>query len=99
MTITGNLEARGEIQVEGEVQGDVHAARVIVGEQGSITGNVVANDIIIRGKVGGSIRGNNVSMQSNSRVEGDIFHKSLAMEQGAFFEGRARHSENPMATQ
>ena len=99
LTITGDLEAKGEIQIEGELQGDIHAARIIVGEQGRIRGNVVANDIIIRGNVRGLIRGNNVTMQSNSRVEGDIFHKVLSMEQGAFFEGRARRSEDPMEVQ
>jgi cytoskeletal protein CcmA (bactofilin family) len=98
LTITGNLESKGEIQIEGEVHGDIHAARVIVGEQGNVTGNVIANDIIVRGTVGGSIKGNNVTVQASSRVEGDIFHKLLAIEQGAYFEGRARRSEDPMAT-
>jgi len=31
LSITGNLESKGEIQIEGEVQGDIHAARIIVG--------------------------------------------------------------------
>jgi cytoskeletal protein CcmA (bactofilin family) len=97
LTITGNLESKGEVQIDGEVHGDIHAARIIVGEQGNITGNVIANDIIVRGTVGGSIKGNTVTVQASSRIEGDIFHKLLAIEQGAYFEGRARRSEDPMA--
>jgi cytoskeletal protein CcmA (bactofilin family) len=95
LSITGNLESKGEIQIEGEIQGDIHAARIIVGERARITGSLLADDIVIRGNVGGSIRGNNVTLQSNSRVEGDVFHKSLAIEQGAFFEGKSRRSEDP----
>src|SRR6186713_324612 len=75
LSITGNLE----------VQGDIHAGRIIVGERARVTGSLLADDIVIRGNVGGSIRGNNVTLQSNSRVEGDLFHKSLSIEQGAFF--------------
>jgi cytoskeletal protein CcmA (bactofilin family) len=95
LSITGNLESKGEIQVEGEVQGDVNAARIVVGERARLTGSLLADDIVVRGNVAGSIRGNNVTLQANSRVEGDIFHRSLAIEQGAFFEGKSRRSDDP----
>jgi cytoskeletal protein CcmA (bactofilin family) len=95
LSITGNLESKGEIQIEGEIQGDINAGRIIVGERARITGSLLADDIVIRGNVAGSIRGNTVTLQSNSRVEGDVFHRSLAIEQGAFFEGKSRRSEDP----
>jgi cytoskeletal protein CcmA (bactofilin family) len=97
LSITGNLESKGEIQIEGEVQGDILAGRIIIGERARITGSLLADDIVIRGNVAGSIRGNTVTLQSNSRVEGDVFHKSLAIEQGAFFEGKSRRSDDPMS--
>jgi cytoskeletal protein CcmA (bactofilin family) len=86
LTITGNLESKGEVQIEGEVQGDVHAQRIVIGEQAHITGALIAEEVVVRGNVQGSIRGNSVTFQSSSRIEGDVFHKSLAIEQGAFFE-------------
>lgn len=97
LTITGNLESRGEVQIEGEVQGDIQAGRIVVGERARITGALIADEIVIRGNVQGSIRGNSVTFQSASRVEGDVFHKSLAIEQGAFFEGKSRRSDDPMS--
>ena len=99
LSITGNLESKGEVQVEGEVQGDIHALRIIVGEQARITGGLIAEEVVIRGTVQGSIRGNSVTFQSSSRVEGDVFHRSLAIEQGAHFEGKSRRSEDPMTVQ
>ena len=95
LSITGNLESKGEIQIEGEVQGDIHAGRIVVGERARVTGSLLADDIVIRGNVGGSVRGNTVTLQSNSRVEGDLFHRSLSIEQGAFFEGKSRRSDDP----
>jgi cytoskeletal protein CcmA (bactofilin family) len=99
LSITGNLESKGEVQIEGEVQGDIHAQRIVVGERARITGALIAEEIVIRGNVQGSVRGNAVTFQSSSRVEGDVFHKQLAIEQGAFFEGKSRRSEDPMSVQ
>ena len=97
LTIMGNLMSKGEVQIDGEVQGDLHCAQVIVGERARVTGGVVADDVVVRGHVMGSIRGSRVTLQSSSHVEGDIYHQSLAIEQGAFFEGKSRRSDDPMA--
>jgi len=99
LSITGNLESRGEVHIEGEVQGDIHAQRIVVGERARIVGALIAEEVVVRGGVQGSIRGNSVAFQATSRIEGDVFHKSLAIEQGAFFEGKSRRSEDPMSVQ
>jgi cytoskeletal protein CcmA (bactofilin family) len=99
LVVTGNLEARGEIQVEGEVQGDIQAGRIVVGERARVTGGLVADEVVVRGSLMGSIRGNTVTLQSTSHVEGDIFHKMLAIEEGAYFEGKSRRSDDPMSVQ
>ena len=83
---------RGVLQVDGEIEGDVQGAEVIVGEQGKVTGMVAAQDVIIRGRVSGVVCGKTVSLQSTSHVEGDVHHMSLAIEQGALFEGRSRRA-------
>lgn len=97
LTIIGNLVSKGEVHIDGDVQGDVHAANVVVGESARITGALVADEVIVRGTVMGSIRGKRVVLQSSSKVEGDIFHSQLAIEQGAFFEGKSRRSDDPTA--
>lgn len=95
LSVIGNLESKGEIQIEGNVQGDIQASRIVVGANARITGSLVADDVIVQGTVMGSVRGNRVTLQSSSKVEGDVFHQSLAIEQGAYFEGKSRRSDNP----
>ncbi len=97
LTVVGNLLSKGEVQIDGEIQGDVHAGNIVIGESARITGGLVADEIIVRGTVMGSIRGKRVVLQSSSKVEGDIFHSQLAIEQGAFFEGKSRRSDDPTA--
>jgi cytoskeletal protein CcmA (bactofilin family) len=97
LSIRGNLESRGEVQIDGAVEGDVHAARIVVGQEAQITGNLLADDIVVRGAVAGSIRGKKVTLEAVSHVEGDIFHKTLAIERGAYFEGKSRRVDDPAA--
>jgi cytoskeletal protein CcmA (bactofilin family) len=85
---------RGILQVDGEIEGDVHAAEVIVGEKGKVTGMVAGRQVVVRGKVSGVICGQTVGLQATSRVDGDIHHMSFAIEQGAHFEGRSRRAKS-----
>lgn len=97
LIITGNLVSKGEMQIDGEVQGDIRGTNIIIGERARITGTVVAEETVIRGQVMGSVRSRRVMLQTSSRVEGDIYHQSLAIEQGAYFEGKSRRSDDPLA--
>lgn len=97
LTIMGNLVSKGEVQVDGEVQGDLHAVNVVVGEHATITGGIIADEVVVRGHVLGSIRGKRVMLQASSHVEGDIYHQQISIEQGAFFEGKSRRAEDPTA--
>jgi cytoskeletal protein CcmA (bactofilin family) len=97
LTVIGNVSSKGEIQVDGEIQGDIHCGSLLLGDKSQVQGSVIAEDVVVRGKVIGSIRGLRVTLQAQSHVEGDIFHQSLAIEQGAYFEGKSRRSDDPMA--
>jgi cytoskeletal protein CcmA (bactofilin family) len=96
LKIVGNVSSKGEIQLEGHVQGDVSCVALVLGESAKLEGNVIADDVVIRGHLTGSVRALRVTLQSMAHVEGDIYHQSLAMEQGAFFEGRSHRSDDPI---
>ena len=96
LTIAGNLICEGEVQVDGTVEGDIQGSNVVVGEGAMITGGISADEVVIRGHVVGSVHSRRVMLQTTSQVEGDIFHQSLSIEQGAMFEGKSRRtSEDP----
>jgi cytoskeletal protein CcmA (bactofilin family) len=97
LTVIGNLVSTGQVQVDGEVQGDIHGTHIVVGEQARITGGIVSEEVVVRGTVMGSIRGRRVMLQAESKVEGDIYHQTLAIEQGAYFEGKSRRTQDPLA--
>lgn len=96
LIVYGDVVSKGELRVDGEIEGDIDGNRVVVGEQARVTGTVRAEDIVIFGQVMGSVGGRRVSLQSTSRVEGDVYHQALILEQGAFFEGKSVRSDDPL---
>lgn len=51
ITITGNVRSSGDIQIEGNIEGDVRAQTLIVGETATVKGEVIADEVITHGRV------------------------------------------------
>jgi cytoskeletal protein CcmA (bactofilin family) len=90
MLITGNITCVGAVQILGRVIGDIHATNLIIGEGAHVERNVVAEETVIDGNFKGTIHANNVKLQATAVVDGEIYNKSLTIEQNAQFEGIAR---------
>ena len=96
LTITGNIKTTGDIQIEGVVEGDIRAHLLTVGESATIKGEITADDVVVNGRVVGRVRGLKVRLTSTARVEGDIIHKTIAIESGAHFEGSVQRQDDPL---
>ncbi len=98
LLVTGNLKTTGDIQIEGQVDGDIRAHLLTVGEGATVKGEVIADDVVVNGRVVGRVRGLKVRLTSTARVEGDIIHKTIAIESGAHFEGSVQRQDDPLST-
>ena len=85
--ILGCLQTDGEVQVDGQINGDVRCGYLMIGRTGAIIGDISANEVVIRGKVNGAIRACRVIIQEVAHVESDIWHDKLTIEEGAYFKG------------
>lgn len=94
--ITGNIKTSGDIQVEGIVEGDIRAHLLTIGESATIKGEVTADDVVVNGRIVGRVRGLKVRLTATARVEGDIIHKTIAIESGAHFEGSVQRQDDPL---
>jgi cytoskeletal protein CcmA (bactofilin family) len=97
MLITGNIVCAGSVQIFGRVIGDIHASQLIICPGAKVEGKVIAPETIIQGVFSGTIHGNSVKLQGSAAVEGEIFNKSLTIEENAQFEGVARRLDKPAA--
>ncbi|RED13136.1 bactofilin family protein [Pontivivens insulae] len=97
LVVKGNLETTGDIQIEGKVEGDIRAHLLTVGEGATVKGEIMADDLVVNGRVVGRVRGLKVRLTSTARVEGDIIHKTIAIESGAHFEGSVQRNDDPLS--
>jgi cytoskeletal protein CcmA (bactofilin family) len=98
LRINGDMVCSGDIQIDGWVEGDIQSRNVVVGEGATVHGAVQAENVRICGIINGQIRADNVTLEKTARVTGDILHKSLSIEQGAFLEGMCKRIDSSAAT-
>ena len=96
LTIVGNIKTSGDIQIEGKLEGDIRAHLLTIGESATIKGECLADDVVVNGRVIGKVRGLKVRLTATARVEGDIVHKTIAIESGAHFEGSVQRQDDPL---
>ena len=95
MSIVGKIECNGPARVFGRIEGEVCASDLLVGDGATIDGSVIAQNVTVCGCIKGTIRAVHVKLQNGGAVEGDIFHRSLSIDENSLFEGSSRRVENP----
>jgi cytoskeletal protein CcmA (bactofilin family) len=89
-TLQGELNTTGTVRIDGTLEGNVNAEWVIIGEKGSINGDVTSKGMVVGGKVKGNIRsGDIVEIKQKGEVFGEIYTSNLVIMEGAIFEGRS----------
>ena len=94
MTFVGKIVDEGTVHVFGQIEGELRALTVLIGEGAKVEGDLVAEELTIGGMVKGTIHANRVRLSSTAVVEGDIFHQSLSIEENARFEGSSKREDN-----
>ena len=89
----GNMESKGEIQIDGKLEGDVNCAKLSIGDGGHVQGNVTVETALVRGRVDGQIKAKKITLTRSARVVGDIIHETLTIEPGAHLEGHCRRAD------
>ncbi len=93
LRIVGNLISEGDVQVDGIIEGDVRSRTLTVSEGATVTGQIQAETVRIRGNTLGRIIAKNVELGPTAKVVGDIVHTVISIESGAYLEGQCKHLE------
>ena len=92
--ISGNLETKGEIQLDGTVESDIRAAALTLGENGHVNGSIHAENVVIKGSVSGQVSARSVRLEKTAKVEGDLHHETISVEAGARIHGHFINSQH-----
>ena len=88
--ITGKISSKGAIQLDGILEGEIKASKLVIEKSAKVVGSVTSEDLVIKGRIIGPVFGKKVRFGSSARVEGDTFHETIAIEDGAYYEGSIR---------
>ncbi|QLQ14103.1 MAG: polymer-forming cytoskeletal protein [Brevundimonas sp.] len=97
VTFTGDIKGNGDVQVDGHLKGELRVGRVIVGETGTVEGNIAAEYVEVRGRVVGSVSAKQSKLVSTAYLEGDITSEQLSIDVGAYFQGRVAQGRRETA--
>ena len=88
-TITGDVESKGDIRVDGKLKGSVVTqGKVVLGRDGIIEGDVVCSSADIAGVLKAKITVSQLlSLKATAKLNGDIVTNKLSIEPGAAFTG------------
>ncbi|MFN6978239.1 MAG: polymer-forming cytoskeletal protein [Gemmobacter sp.] len=88
LRIDGIVATEGALEVHGRIEGEVAADAILLGEDGSITGKVRANQADLRGTLTGELTTDRLTLRAAARMEADATCETLVIEAGATVEGR-----------
>jgi len=98
--IKGDMESVGDIRIDGKVIGNINCkAKIIIGQQGAIEGNLNGNQADILGTINGDIKmTGQLNLIGNAVINGNIHVGKLQMESTVIFNGKCVMGENIAAS-
>jgi cytoskeletal protein CcmA (bactofilin family) len=99
--LTGDIECSGVLKVEGRIDGSVRRARqVMLAKEGSIHGDVSANEVVVGGLIDGAVLATErLELQTSAVVNGDISTRSIVVMEGARINGAVKMTELALVSQ
>ena len=86
--IKGNILGGDIIHIDGKLEGNVCCNELIIGVKGQVIGQVKAQTLNLYGSLHGTAEVENLFVAGTAHLIGDAVHTSIAIEPGAYIEGR-----------
>jgi cytoskeletal protein CcmA (bactofilin family) len=90
LVFKGELAANEDLLIQGRVEGKIthRASNLTIGTHGEVYADIVAQNVIVNGKVQGDIRAaESVVVEPSAHVVGNIFAPRVGIKEGAKFRG------------
>ncbi len=93
----GNLNLSTATRIDGKVKGNIKSEEMlIIGENGSVEGDITCSEVLIYGTVIGNIEARRVEVKKGAYLNGDVKVDVFVVEEGATYNGRCSMGETHM---
>jgi cytoskeletal protein CcmA (bactofilin family) len=95
-TLKGDISSNGDLRIDGTIIGNIQSsAKIIIGSNGIVEGDISGNQADIVGKVSGNIRAKELlQLRGDSVVTGNLYAGKLQVEPSATFNGQCHMGAN-----
>ena len=88
-SFTGDVKTKGTFRVDGSIVGNIEADYLVLGEKGSIKGNVSVSGAIVGGIIEGDVSAKGcIDIKHKGSIFGDIKTSKLAVAEGGILDGK-----------
>ncbi len=88
--VRGEISSKGTVRIDGTFEGNIVSENFIIGESGSVTGDVTVKTCIIGGRITGNIKAAEcVEIRHSGEICGDIYAARTIIAEGAKFDGHS----------
>ena len=94
--INGDIISDGIVHIDGAVEGDISCDELVIGIRGSVQGAVNANNLQLYGTLNGKAAVDNLFIAKTAKLIGDATHNTIAIEPGAYVDGRCMRIGAPI---
>lgn len=95
-TLKGDISSSNDLRIDGTVIGNINSsAKIIIGSNGVVEGDITGTQADIVGKVSGNIRAKDIlQLKGESVVTGNLYAGKLQIEPTATFNGQCHMGAN-----
>ncbi len=89
-TLKGDISSNSDLRIDGTIVGNIHSsAKVVVGANGHVEGDITGNQADIIGKVSGNVKAKDLlQLRGDAIVTGNLYAGKLQIEPSATFNGQ-----------
>ena len=84
--LEGRITSPSTISISGNVEGELNASEIVIEKEGSVSGSIFAEHLIIIGNFEGEVSANKITIASSGSVKGDLSYKRVAIDDGAILD-------------
>lgn len=88
LKITGEVSSSGDIEMAGEIDGNITARSLAIAGEGRMRGTVRAQALEVKGQLDGQVEAATFTLRATAQVAADVVYDSVVIESGAQIEGR-----------
>ncbi len=88
--LSGRVEGENDVFLDGEFEGNFNLDSLLfIGKSGKFKGIVEARNIVVEGRLEGEIKaGEKIELRQSGFIKGNVVCQSIAIAEGAYFEGK-----------